>query len=148
MSTALTICCLKLASFVLAILGGLLLAFGAYPPVSEGARLFADIGFWPLDGTQAMTAPEARFFAGVGGGALVGFGVMIWMLAAYGLEREPIFVRNTIVAGVMGWFVTDSLASVTAGAPVNALLNVPIMLAFVFPLVWGCGTQRFKPPPS
>jgi hypothetical protein len=130
-----TITWLKAATLVLVILGGIVLALGAFPPLSGGARLFADIVFWPLDGVQTVTAPETRLFAAIGGGAFVGMGVMVWLLASQGFAIDPAFTRHTIMAGILGWFVTDSVGSLAAGSPGNALLNVPLMLAFILPLL-------------
>ncbi len=137
MPTAATIGWLKAATLMLVIIGGIALALGAFPPLSGAARLFADLVFWPVDGAQTIAAPETRLFAAIGGGAFVGMGLMIWLLVTQGFARglDPAFARRTIMAGILGWFVTDSLGSIAAGSPGNALLNVPLMLAFVLPLL-------------
>ncbi|GMQ94633.1 MAG: hypothetical protein BMS9Abin12_2133 [Acidimicrobiia bacterium] len=42
-------------------------------------------------------------------------------------------VRTVMLAGAWVWFVADSVGSVTAGAPLIALLNVAFLLSFIVP---------------
>ncbi len=126
---------LKIASAV--VIGfGFVGAAAALPALSGPMRLLTDIAFWPLDGAQSLAAPETRLFSAIGGGLTVGLGVAMWMLATRLYPREPDLARSMILASMGSWFVVDSIGSTLAGAPVNVLLNLGFLLAFVVPL-WG-----------
>jgi hypothetical protein len=59
---------------------------------------------------------------------------MIWLVAGRLYPRDPELARTLILASVAAWFVIDSLGSVAAGAPLNAVLNVVFLLVFWLPL--------------
>ena len=128
-----TIQWLKVASASF-ILFGLGVALAAHPATALPMTLFTDLALWPFDGLQNLNTPEARILSGVCGGILAGWGVMFWMLAAHGLRAAPLLTRKIMLASVTTWFVIDSTASIAAGAPFNAILNVPFLLAIVLPL--------------
>jgi hypothetical protein len=124
---------LKLVATIVAA-SGVLLAAAAIPGVSAPGALFVDLAFWPFDGRQTVAAPEARLLIGIGGGLTVGLCVMAWMVADRVMPRDPEAARAIVAVGIGSWFIVDSVASVAAGAPANALFNVPILLAFLWPM--------------
>ena len=97
-------------------------------------RLLADVIFWPPDGAQSLVALETRLLAAIGGGVMLGWGATLWLLVRLLFAREPAAVKTIIMTGITVWFVTDSAASILAGAPVNAVLNVVFLLLFALPL--------------
>ncbi|WP_136660112.1 hypothetical protein [Nitratireductor sp. XY-223] len=113
---------------------GLLGPIGALPATSEITRFFADLAFFPLDGSPAQLDPAARFFWAITGGVIAGWGVMIWITATRLLPRDPALARSMILTAAVVWFVIDSLGSALAGAPMNALYNVGFLVLFVVPL--------------
>ena len=113
---------------------GLLGPIGAFPPTSEITRLFADLAFFPLDGTPEQLDPAARLFWAITGGVIAGWGVMIWMVATRLLPRDPALARSMILTAAVIWFVIDGLGSVLSGAPMNALYNVGFLALFAVPL--------------
>lgn len=134
METNATVFWLKVASAM--VIGfGLAVALAALPAAAEPMRLFTDLVFWPFDGGQSLAAPEARIYCAVGGGVMVGWGVMMWRISTSLYPRDPELARSLILASAFSWFAVDSLASVAAGAPLNAVLNVPFLLIIIAP-VW------------
>ncbi|CAN0605459.1 unnamed protein product, partial [Ectocarpus sp. 12 AP-2014] len=79
MSHEKTIGWLKAASAIV-IAFGLLMLLGAHPATSAPMALLADVIFWPLDGQEAVSAPETRLLGAIAGGILCGWGVLLWQL--------------------------------------------------------------------
>jgi hypothetical protein len=128
-----TIAALKAASAI--VIGfGLLTALAAWPPLNLPTLWLVDLMFPPFDGQQDITPPEARILCGILGGVLVGWGVMQWLVVSKLYAREPVLARQIIWASLWSWFVVDCAASTIAGAPFNALMNVPFLLLFIVPL--------------
>ncbi|MEM8688380.1 MAG: hypothetical protein AAGF81_13695 [Pseudomonadota bacterium] len=138
-----TIMVLKGGAVVL-ILFGILAAAGAMPALSAPTLLLLDLAFWPLDGAQSLAAPETRLLCAVGGGVLVGWGALLFLLADQIGSTDPALVRKFVIVSIGSWFVVDSLGSVAAGAPMNALFNVGFLLLFLIP-VWN--TERLQTQP-
>jgi hypothetical protein len=130
MTTSRAITWIKTAALLLSILGGIAIALGAHPATAWPANLFIDLAFWPPDGAQRINSDEARFLAAIGGGAFTGLGVM-WWRAASGVPGSS----TLLLSGLLGWFVVDTTFSIVAGAPMNALYNVAILLVFLVPIL-------------
>jgi hypothetical protein len=125
---------LKACSAVLLVGLGLLFAIAAHPAAAGIATLFADLLYWPMDGTQSMAAPETRIMLAIGGGITVGWGVTIWQIADRIMPKDPALARAILLPGMIAWFVTDSTCSWFAGAPLNIALNAVFLIAFTVPL--------------
>ncbi len=124
---------LKAASALL-IAFGMLTAAAAHPSASGLAEFLADIIIWPIDGAQSLAAPETRLLAAIAGGVMAGWGAMMWLAATHLLSRDYRLARKLILSSVIVWFVVDGAASIAAGAPLNAGLNVVFLLLFTVPL--------------
>ena len=110
---------------------GLVIALAAWPLLAGPVVFAADLFIWPLDGVQTLAAPETRVFMGISGGLMVGWGVTLWKLAAYLMPTDPAAVRSITMTGLYCWFAVDSLASIMAGVPVNALDKVGFVVLFL-----------------
>jgi hypothetical protein len=124
---------LKLAAIIV-IAFGPVVSLAAHPVTAGLNGLFVDLTFWPLDGGPAMDAPATRLLSAIGGGLTMGWGVMIYLVAAKLYRREPELARSIILASVVTWFLVDSIGSVVAGAPANVIINLVFLLMFVVPL--------------
>jgi len=111
---------------------GAAIALASLPATSAPTVFLADLVLWPIDGGQTLTQ-ESRLLSAVLGGVMLGFGTTLLVLVAKVYPREPQLVRTVILAGVWVWFVADSIGSIAAGAPANALLNVGLLLVFILP---------------
>lgn len=121
---------LKAASAVV-ISFGLLIAAGAWPPLAGPVVFLADLLIWPMDGLQRLELPETRVFMAISGGVMVGWGVTLWKLADHLLAEHLAAVRSITMTGLYSWFAVDSIGSIAAGVPLNALANVSFVVLFV-----------------
>jgi hypothetical protein len=131
---------LKLISLFIMLLG-LLVAFGAHPATSLPATLLADAVFWPFDGAQSIDAPAARVLAAIGGGVMVGWGLMMWLILDRLLPVDPRLTRLLMIESALAWYIVDSTGSFVSGAGVNVLLNTILLTAIVLP-AWRIGPDR------
>lgn len=129
---------LKLTSLFVILLG-LLVALGAHPAVSLPATLLADAVFWPLDGAQLIDTQAAHVLAAIGGGVMVGWGVMMWLVLDRLLPADPKLARLLMIEATFAWYLVDSTGSFVSGAGVNVLLNTILLAAIVLP-AWRLGT--------
>lgn len=107
---------------------------GTMRPTLEPARLTLDILSWPVDGGTTYASADTRFLSALTGGFLLGWGVMIWFLSSWVYDAAPEGVRRTVLAGILSWFVLDSLGSIASGNPSNVLFNLVVLLIAVGPL--------------
>ncbi|WAC24446.1 hypothetical protein [Blastomonas sp. SL216] len=131
---------MKFTAFSVAIFGPIF-SLGSVESIAEPARWSLDVLAWPVDGAQQFTTPTTRFLAALTGGFLLGWGVMIWFLATRVHTVAPEPVRQAVLAGLLAWFVLDSLGSIASGFAVNALFNIAVLLILVGPL-WFPAKER------
>ncbi len=128
-----TVYWLKFASFL--VIGfGLIVSLAAHPASAGLPLILTDLIFWPMDGEQSLSRPETRLLCAILGGVMVGWGVLFWLISAKLYPREPELARSMIYWSIGIWFITDSIGSIVAGVPINALLNIGFLVAFVLPL--------------
>jgi hypothetical protein len=113
---------------------GILVVFAALPATSGPTLLITNIVSWRFDGSQSLAMPETRLLCAILGGVLAGWGMLLWLISSQLFPREPGLARRLILWSVGTWFVIDSTGSIVAGAPTNALFNIPFLLAFLLPL--------------
>ena len=113
---------------------GLLIALAVLPPAALPVMFLMDLVFWPMDGAQSVAMPEVRLTFAISGGIMTGWGIVLWQLSARLYPREPDLGRSLILTSLGTWFVVDSLGSIIAGAPLNALFNVGFLVLFYWPL--------------
>ncbi|WP_296704589.1 hypothetical protein [Algoriphagus sp.] len=107
---------------------------GTMVETSEAASWTLDFLSWPLDYQQDFQSPTTRFLSALTGGFLFGWGVMIWCLSVWVYDKSPEFVRKSVLAGILSWFVLDSLGSISSGNPSNAIFNIFVLLIAIGPL--------------
>ena len=61
-----------------------------------------------------------------GGGVMVGWGVMMWILVTRLMPREPALARLILIEGTLAWFVVDCLGSFASGGYLNIPLNIAL----------------------
>lgn len=124
------------AGATLVIGSGLLIALAAWPPMAGLLTILADLIFLPVDGAQDLSAPETRLMMAISGGVLVGWGVMVWLVATRLADRDPALARTLVLVPLAAWFVVDSAGSVASGAPLNVLFNCGFVVVFAAAF-WG-----------
>lgn len=134
MSSQATVTGLKAASAL--IIGFGIITVSATAPATAGlARFLIDMIFWPIDGAQTLGAPETRLLCAIAGGLMTGWGAMLWLAATRLYPQAPDLAGTMIMVSLGAWFVVDSLGSIIAGAPLNALLNMGFLPIFLIPLM-------------
>jgi hypothetical protein len=93
-----------------------------------------DLLWWPFDGTQPYTEGAMRFLSALTGGFLTGWGALIFCLRRWVYDLAPEQTRRAVLAGLLSWFVIDSLGSVMSGAVPNVFFNVVVLLTAAGPL--------------
>lgn len=109
---------------------GILTVFGAWPSTAGPILFLLDFVIWPLDGAQSGAATELRLALAISGGIMAGWGILLWQLSTQLYPREPNLGRRLILTSIGVWFVIDSLGSIAAGVPLNALLNTGFLVLF------------------
>jgi len=126
---------LKIASALLLIGFGALIAAAAWPPLSGPTVLLVDPIFWPFDGAPSLAAPETRLMMAIGGGITAGWGLTIWQIADKLLPKDPAMARSILVPSILLWFVIDSSFSVLSGGGLNVIPNIAFLAALLWPLL-------------
>lgn len=124
---------LKISATVIGSFGPIFF-FGTMLSTSKPARWTLDFLSLPVDGAQTYAEPTTRFLSALTGGFLLGWGVMVWCLSIWVYDKAPENVRKSILAGIISWFLLDSLGSITSGNPSNALINIIVLFIAVGPL--------------
>jgi hypothetical protein len=138
-----TVTQLKFASAI--VIGfGILTALAAWPPLNLPTQWLIDLMFLPFDGQQNISGLEPRILSAILGGILVGFGVLQWLVVTKLFVRETALARHMILTSMWSWFAVDCTASIMAGAPFNAVMNVPFLLLFVVPLWRGSAQTQTR----
>lgn len=107
---------------------------GSMLSFSKPASLTLDLLSWPIDGSQNFSAPTTRFLSALTGGFLTGWGISIWFLQKYVFDKAPEEVRKSVVAGLVAWFILDSLGSYFSGNVSNLFFNCIVLAIAVGPL--------------
>lgn len=114
---------------------GVLIAAAAVPALQAPTAFLLDMVFLPLDGAPSTGGEATRILSAISGGVLVGWGLMMWLLATALYAKEPAICRKIILTSIISWFVVDSSMSLAAGAFLNAFFNVGFLVVFAVP-VW------------
>ncbi len=120
------------ATWWLLLLTGLASAAASHPSTQWPWATLLDVLKWPLDGQPELQGTNVRVLSAVLGGILVGWStLMLWMLKGPVAQGDASAVRAYSVAA-LSWFAVDTTASLVAGWPGNAWLNVVCLVT-----VWG-----------
>ncbi|MGI9236911.1 MAG: hypothetical protein ACR2QZ_05910 [Woeseiaceae bacterium] len=114
---------------------GVIIAAAAIPALQGPTALLLDLVYLPLDSQPSGGGPATQLLSAIAGGVLVGWGLMMWLLATTLYAKEPELCRKIILTSIISWFVVDSSMSVAAGAILNAFFNIGFLLVFALP-VW------------
>lgn len=133
MQTQTRILWLKVASDIL-IVFGLLTALASVAAMAAPTSFLADLIVWPVDGQESISSTTERLLAAITGGLCTGLGVLSYFLTTRLYPRDPKLTRFLMSAAFASWFIVDSLGSVAAGAPLNAVFNLGFLALFMLPL--------------
>lgn len=114
---------------------GAAFALAAFTSTRTPALVFMDVVFWPIDGQPAALSREAALSTALCGAIMIGWGTLM-----LGLARDPELSRmpqvwRLMTAGMIAWFVVDSIASWVTGAGVNVIGNSLFLGTYLWPVV-------------
>jgi hypothetical protein len=124
---------LKVAIEIQLLLGAAMVLAGV-PIVGGMLALLLNLAIDP-SGEAASLTTEARLLAVIGGGLLIGWSALAWHVTTTQIEAGDARGVRALSIALLAWFGTDSLGSVIAGVPLNALGNLIYLALFLPPLI-------------
>ncbi len=124
---------LKTASAILVVMG-LASVLASHPSGTGLWHGVYQLVMFPDGGQLAPFGQAGRFSNALLGGIVVGWGVMLWIAISQGLATGQSWVKHMIRISAICWFISDSIGSVMAGAPLNVVGNILFLAAFLYPL--------------
>ena len=110
-------------------------------PIDLPGRSLFRLFDWPLGpgdaGATRGVDPTrgVRWSAAVGGGLCAALGWLFLVVVAPAVEAGNRRAARGAAAALLLWFALDSSGSIAAGAPSQALWNVPFLVAMLVPLL-------------
>ncbi len=123
------------AACVITVVTGLICAMASHPATAGVWLWLFDLLKWPLDGDPAFFADDTRAVNAVLGGTMVGWGVLMYLLATPQRIQALPELPQLMLIGLIAWFVVDCIGSLFAGLPGNLVLNIGFLVLFVPPLL-------------
>ena len=103
---------------------GVLFALAVIPALHNVLWLFLQLAYWPMTEVPREIVAPVGVTVAISGGLTVGIGAAMWALGRHVAPIAPDAARScTLILG-WSWFCVDSTASILAGAPFNAVLNL------------------------
>lgn len=129
-----------------AMIGGIGIAFMlcVLPPLHAIAQIFLQMAYWPMATVPDTLAVPVGLLLAITGGLTAGIGAAMWALGTYVAPVVPDAAIKVMRIMAWGWFCTDSIGSVIAGAPFNVVLNLSF-LALMLLAVRSTGQAQARP---
>jgi hypothetical protein len=115
---------------------GLFMAFFNRTPLFDLFNQGVDPAFWGTGAPPVEAQRFQRWAYGVLGATMAGWGVFFLFLTHQAFRRGERWAWNTILAGVLLWFVVDEFISVTSGVYFNAAFNLVFLVLIGLPLIF------------
>lgn len=120
---------------ILSALFGCALVLAIATPLLQGFNLFVDLAFLPLDGSQTLDSDTAALMTAIGGGLLVGFSTLSYLITRDIYSNYASQGRRLLIPALLAWYIPDSLGSLAAGAWFNVVMNTGFLALFLVPLL-------------
>lgn len=117
---------------------GIGFALLALPVLGAGAKPFLQLAYWPMQADIIAMGAPVPLLVGIAGGLTAGLGAMLWAVATHVQPVAPEAGVKVVRTTAWVWYAVDSSASIAAGAPFNAVLN----LGFLALMLWACREER------
>lgn len=114
-------------------------ALGVLLPVAYASPLFAvyRAAIVAVSGDASrIDGPTARLVVGITGGSIAGKWLAHWAVVRFGVRARYAWAYRATLAGLVSWFVVDSVSSLVAGAWANVVMVNLVPLLVVGPLAW------------
>ena len=107
----------------------------AIAPIDAPGRLLFRLFDWPFGPGGIEPSRGVRWSAAVGGGLCAALGALFHAAVAPAVEAGDRRAARGAAGALLLWFALDSSGSIAAGAPSQALWNVPFLAAMLVPLL-------------
>lgn len=126
----------------LLLVGGFLALFGLATALFNRAPFFdtlfnsnVDPVFWGTAAVPAASLVFQRWAYAVLGATVAGWGVILAFLAYHPFRKRELWSWNCILAGMLVWYLPDTILSLQAGVVFNAAFNTLLLILVLLPLV-------------
>lgn len=124
-----------LAVCAMVIVFGLIIALLSWSPLFGIFNELVNGVFWNGSAPDANTGQFALWAYGMLGATMAGWGVALAFIVYYPYTKKERWAWNSIVIGLLLWFVVDTLISVYALAYFNVGVNVLLIIMAGIPLL-------------
>ena len=114
---------------------GLVIALLSWSPLFTIFNSLVNGVFWPGTGPDQSSQQFILWAYGMLGATMAGWGVTFAFIVNGPFGKQEKWSRDAIAAGVIVWFVIDTLMSVYTGAYFNIGVNVLVLILAGLPLV-------------
>ncbi|MFQ5575362.1 MAG: hypothetical protein ACE5G8_00060 [Anaerolineae bacterium] len=90
--------------------------------------------FWGAENLPPAAEAFQRFIYGVLGATIAGWGTVIAFIAHVPFKNKELWAWNSLLAGLLIWYVVDTSISVYFAVYFNALFNTLLFVLVMFPL--------------
>ncbi len=116
----------------------------SYESINLPARFLIDFLDWPLDKTSLAFDRNTMWLSSIGAGLLAAVAIFLGGIVAPAIkEGNQSIIRTTTVAMVV-WYLIDSIGSIAAGVPSNAVFNTIFLALILLPLWSGPSEEKTK----
>ena len=95
-----------------------------------------DPSFWEANGVDSATEQFQQWVYGVWGATITGWGIILAYIARYPFSKKERWPWNSMVSGLLVWFILDTSLSVFYKVYFNAVFNTTLLVLAGLPLVF------------
>ena len=101
---------------------------------SEKFNSLIDPVFWGNETPNIQIKNFQQWVYGVLGATMVGWGVLIAFIAAIPFKKKEKWSRNSIIIGILSWYIFDTFISLKANVKFNAIGNTILAIIILMPI--------------
>jgi len=124
------------------VVGIIISVFGVLMACLSGTSLFdlinrqIDSAFWGTNVIDDMTRKFQQWVYGAWGATIAGWGIILTSIARYPFSRRERWAWDSLVFGVLVWFVLDTSLSLFHRVYFNVAFNTVLLILGMLPLVF------------
>jgi hypothetical protein len=124
------------------VVGIIISVFGVLMAFLSGTSLFdvvnrqIDSAFWNTNVIDDMTRKFQQWVYGAWGATIAGWGIILTSIARYPFSRKERWAWDSLVFGVLAWFILDTLISMIHEVYFNVVFNTVLLILGMLPLMF------------
>jgi len=115
---------------------GVMLAFLSGTPLFDLFNRQIDPAFWSANIVDDGTRQFQQWIYGVWGATIAGWGIVMAYIARYPFNRKERWAWNSMVFGLLVWFILDTSLSVIHKVYFNVAFNMTLLILAGLPLIF------------